>query len=107
MANVLNSRAPPQHRPKTQGYWTDVFPNLNDNDGLNSFKQHFRIKRTTFDSLVQRLQTHHSFSMKSPNSIPIERQIAIAIWRLANGAGMRTTEQLLGVSQVSSKFGCI
>ena len=35
------------------------------------------------------------------NAIPVWKQIAIVLWRLANGAGIRTLEQTLGISQGS------
>ncbi|EXX77271.1 hypothetical protein RirG_025300 [Rhizophagus irregularis DAOM 197198w] len=35
-----------------------------------------------------------------------EKQIVIVLWRLANGVGIRTLEQTLGISQ-SSKLYCL
>jgi len=32
-----NTRLQVQPRPKTEGFWTDVFPFLVDNEGYNSF----------------------------------------------------------------------
>jgi hypothetical protein len=90
-----------QPRPKTEGFWTDVFPFLVDGDGRNSFRRHFRIKLTTFQALVVRLENHPAFTSDSSNATPIWKQIAIALWRLANGGGMRVLEQTLGVSQGS------
>jgi hypothetical protein len=92
---------PQRRRPKAQGFWDDVFPYLSDEIGGNSFSAHFRMKRATFNQLVQRLQQHPAFSNEAPNSIPVERQVAIAIWRLANNDGIRVMEQTLGVSQVN------
>ena len=96
-----NTRIQHQPRPKTDGFWTDVFPFLVDGNGHNSFKKHFRVTRTTFNAIVIRLETHPAFILDSSNAIPIWKQIAIVLWRLANGAGIRVLEQTLGVSQGS------
>ncbi|CAG8798109.1 19026_t:CDS:2, partial [Cetraspora pellucida] len=61
--------------PKTVGFWINVFPYLTDDEGYNSFQRHFRITLSTF------------------------RQIAIVLWRFANGVGIWVLEQTLGVSQ--------
>ncbi len=41
-----------QPRPKTGGFWTDFFPFLVDEEGYNSFRQHFRITHSTFCIIV-------------------------------------------------------
>ncbi|CAG8560546.1 4891_t:CDS:2 [Funneliformis mosseae] len=94
-----NTRIQRQPRPKTNGFWTDVFPVLVDGNGYNSFQKHFRITLTTFRTIVIRLETHPAFILNSSNAIPIWKQIAIVLWRLANGVGIRVLEQTLGVSQ--------
>ncbi|CAB4446742.1 unnamed protein product, partial [Rhizophagus irregularis] len=35
------------------------------------------------------------------NATPVWKQIAIVLWRLANGSGIRVLEQTLGISQGS------
>ena len=40
---LYNNRISPFMRPKTLGYWNDVFPLLSDNYGNNSFKSHFKV----------------------------------------------------------------
>jgi len=47
------------------------------------------------------LESHPAFSSNAYNAIPVWKQIAIVLWRLANGAGIRTLEQTLGISQGS------
>jgi hypothetical protein len=47
------------------------------------------------------LEAHPAFFSEAPNAIPVQKQIAIVLWRLANGAGVRVLEQTLGVSQGS------
>jgi hypothetical protein len=90
-----------QPRPKTEGFWTDVFPYLGDGESYNSFRRHFRITLATFHSIVTRLETHQAFTLDASNATPVWKQIAIVLWRLANGAGIRVLEQTLGVSQGS------
>jgi DDE superfamily endonuclease len=94
-------RSQHQPRPKTKGFWTDVFPYLVDGEGYNSFRRHFRITLTTFRAIVSRLETHQAFALSASNSTPVWKQIAIVLWRLANGTGIRVLEQTLGVSQGS------
>ncbi|RIB11370.1 hypothetical protein C2G38_2203597 [Gigaspora rosea] len=74
----LNLRASQQRSPKTAGFWVDVFPYLTDNE-----------------------ESHPAFSATAPNATPVWKQIAIVLWRLANGTGIRISEQTLGVSQGS------
>ncbi|PKY53624.1 hypothetical protein RhiirA4_471958 [Rhizophagus irregularis] len=90
-----------QPRPKTEGFWTDVFPYLVDGEGYNSFRRHFRITLTTFRAIVTRLETHQAFTLDASNATPVWKQIAIVLWRLANGSGIRVLEQTLGISQGS------
>ena len=87
-----NTRIQRQPRPKTNGFWTDVFPFLVDGNGYNSFQKHFRITLTTFRAIVIRLETHPAFILDSSNAIPMWKQIAIVLWRLANGVGIRVLE---------------
>jgi hypothetical protein len=96
----FNSPVSKNPRPKTDGYWIDVFPNLTDNSNTkNNFKAHFRITRSTFNLLLFHLQNHPSYN--NNRNINIEIQVAIAIWRLANNTPYRIFEQTLGISQGS------
>jgi len=87
-----NTRIQRQPRPKTNGFWTDVFPLLVDDNSHNSFQKHFRITLATFRTIVTRLETHPAFILDSSNATPVWKQIAIVLWRLANGAGIRVLE---------------
>ena len=62
----LNLRASQQKRPKTEGFWVEVFPYLTDERGHNSFRKHFRITRATFNAIVTRLESHPAFSSNAP-----------------------------------------
>ncbi|POG61012.1 hypothetical protein GLOIN_2v1847279 [Rhizophagus irregularis DAOM 181602=DAOM 197198] len=81
-----------QPRPKTKGFWTDVFPYLVDGEGYNSFKHYFRITLTTFCAIVTQLETHQAFTLDVSNATPVWKQIAIVLWQLANGFGIRVLE---------------
>ena len=97
--NLQNKRT---LRPKSRDYWTDVFPHLSDDWSYDQFRHHFRISRSVFNYLVARLSTHPSFRLSAPNSIPIERQIAIVLTRLAKSKkDFRSMEKQFGVSQGS------
>ncbi|CAG8794616.1 3124_t:CDS:2, partial [Cetraspora pellucida] len=61
-----------------------------DNEGYNSFWQHFRIKLVTFNTIVAKLEAHSAFSYEAPNSI-----------LFANRTGIRILEQTLRISQES------
>ena len=56
-----NTRIHRQPRPKTNGFWTDVFPFLVDDDSHNSSQKHFHITLATFCTIVTRLETHPAF----------------------------------------------
>jgi hypothetical protein len=99
--SLPNIKAQRQPRPKTGGFWVEVFPNLTDEGGYNSFRRHFRITLATFNYIVRRLETHSAFFSEALNATPVWKQIAIVLWRFANGAGIRTLEQTLGISQGS------
>ncbi|CAG8607387.1 6760_t:CDS:2, partial [Scutellospora calospora] len=96
-----NTRTQSQKRPKTGGFWTNIFPYLMDDNSYNSFRRHFRITRTTFYAIVSRLETHPVFMSNAMNATPVWKQIAIVLWRLANNVGIRVLEQTLGISQGS------
>jgi hypothetical protein len=99
----LSDRAEQTPRPKSTGFWTTNFPLYTDNPfDLNEFRRHFRMTRQTFNCLCARLSGHPVYQ-PSPNSsqISIERQVAIVLWRLATGQGLRELEQDKGISQGS------
>lgn len=99
--DLSDLKASHQKRPKTEGFWVEVFPYLTDEGYYNSFRKHFRITRATFNTIVIKLESHPAFSSNAPNTTPVWKQIAIVLWRLANGVGIRILEQTLGVSQGS------
>lgn len=71
-------------RVKSTDYWDVVHPNLPDNDGAGSFKAHYRMYRSTFNSLAERLSTHPVYQSTVPNAYPVYIQIACVLWRFSN-----------------------
>jgi len=50
---------------------------------------------------VTKLEVHPAFVSYASNATPVWKQIAIVLWRLANGTGIKVLEQTLGISQGS------
>jgi hypothetical protein len=95
-------RAPKTLRPKTDGFWTNIYPNLNDYSLTNSFKTHFRITKSTFHKLLN-IISNHPIYQSSPfkPQTPIEMQVAIVLQRFANPMSYRELETSFGISQGS------
>ncbi|CAG8673965.1 2508_t:CDS:2 [Cetraspora pellucida] len=51
-------------------FWLEVFPHLTDEEGYNSFQQHFRITLATFNYIVRRLENHPAFFLEALNATP-------------------------------------
>jgi hypothetical protein len=80
LPTINNTRVQHQQRPRTGGFRTEVFPYLTDEEGYNSFRQHFRITLSTFNFIVTKCETHPAFFSDAPNAIPVRKQIAIVLW---------------------------
>jgi len=86
-------------RPKSIGFWTEIFPYLGDSDPRYNFKYHFRIKRTTFNRLIEILSEHENYRPSAfKNQIPMHIQLGVVLHRLANPMSYRQLELFLGVS---------
>ncbi|CAG8641187.1 8878_t:CDS:2 [Paraglomus occultum] len=95
-------RNPRVARPKANGFWSEVFPYLGDDNQKYDFKTQFRIKRSTFDRLIETLSSHNNYQPSAYHrQTPLEFQIAVVLNRLANPMGYRQLETFLGVSQGS------
>src|SRR5262249_20085659 len=101
------SRLPKTPRPKTDGFWEDIFPYLVDEDSDDEnnplhdlFKRHFRVTRTTFLYILNRLKTHQVYEQNPFHErMPVDKQVAIALCRLATGTSMRLLSLQFGVSE--------
>ncbi|CAG8576222.1 4179_t:CDS:2 [Paraglomus occultum] len=104
LLNLRNEiiRAPKTLRPKTDGFWTNIYPNLNDDSLTNGFKSHFRITKTTFHRLLNTISNHPVYqSNPFKPQTPIEMQVAIVLQRFANPMSYRELETSFGISQGS------
>ncbi|MGO2587356.1 MAG: transposase family protein [Streptococcus thermophilus] len=86
-------------REKNLGYWTVTHPNLKDDYSTQSYYAHYRMRKASFDKLVNDLSEHPKFQLTAANATPTYIQVACVIWRYANcHVGFRTAEATLGIS---------
>ncbi|CAG8552448.1 15040_t:CDS:2 [Funneliformis mosseae] len=86
-----------QRRQKSNNYTRSL-----DGVGYNSFRRHFSITLTTFRTIVTRLEIYQAFTLDASNATPALKQIAIVLWRLANGTRIsldRFLEAILDLEQ--------
>ena len=76
---------------KNKGYWQYT------HDKTQSYREHYyRMKKATFNSLVEILGRHPAFQLRERNSTPTYMQVAAVIWRHANcHFGYRMVEAML------------
>jgi len=93
-------RLPRIARIHTRGFWTDVFPHLNDTHPTDSFKRHFRLTRASFNYILEQISTHSVYNPPdgAREQTNIEIQVATALLRLATGVNFRELEKFLGYS---------
>ena len=97
----LLTRMPQEPRPKSYDYWEKVFPMLNDTSPYNSFQESLQIDKNDVRSASGGARDSSSLSEQKGDHVPVDIQIAVAIWRFANGSSVRCLEQNLGFSQGS------
>lgn len=61
------------------------------------FKRNFRVSRKTFDYLCNKLRTKLTPDATLHAIIPVEKRVAIALWRLGTNIEYRTISHLFGV----------
>ena len=84
-----------QNESRDGSWWASGYRNWND----FAFKKRFRVKRDTFDFLVQDV-THlleKQPTRMNPEPVIPEKQLAICLYRLAHGSSCSTVEDLFGV----------
>lgn len=87
---------------KNKGYWSFTHDNLRDDDKTQSYKAHYRMKKATFNQLIEILDQHSAFDLKAHNSTPTYMQVAVVLWRFSNcHFGYRMMEATLGFGQGS------
>ena len=85
-------------KPRSASFFQDIVPGLNDGD----FKGNFQVSRATFAYLVNELQPALERQDFLRSSIPVDQQVAIALWRLGTNIEYRTISHLFGVGLSSA-----
>ncbi|KAJ7050206.1 hypothetical protein C8F01DRAFT_1264288 [Mycena amicta] len=66
------------------------------------FRRNLRISPATFDAILSKIDTHHVFLSEGPREqFPVDKQLAIALFRLGhfgNAASVESVAQWAGVS---------
>ena len=69
----------------------------------NIWQEHFRISRQTFQFVCNLVEPHlvpQDTNMR--RAIPVEKRVAVALWRLATGNSYRTTGLVFGVGRCTA-----
>ena len=69
----------------------------------NIWREHFRISRQTFQFICNLVRPHlvrQDTNMR--RAIPVEKRVAVALWRLATGNSYRTTGLVFGVGRCTA-----
>lgn len=89
----------------TEQFWLQKHPSLEDPTPENpfpsfSFRDHYRIKRSTFNQVVNYcMRSKEYVGAILHGGIPVEIQVAVVFWRFANcHLGYRIAEMTMGVS---------
>ncbi|KAH6919739.1 hypothetical protein HPB50_029274 [Hyalomma asiaticum] len=83
--------------PRGPSWWETTRPHLSDDD----FRGNFRMSRTTFTYVVSVCESMRRVDTNKRQAIPLEKRIAIGIYRLASSAEDRTVANAFGVSRAS------
>ena len=86
-----------QNEPRDASWWASGYRNRND----FAFKKRFRVKRDTFDFLVQEVRhlLQKQPTRMNPEPVIPEKQLAICLYRLAHGSSYSTVGDLFGVAE--------
>ncbi|XP_033114488.1 protein ANTAGONIST OF LIKE HETEROCHROMATIN PROTEIN 1-like [Anneissia japonica] len=86
-------------RPRPRHWWEYALTTFNDAD----WKTHFRMKRRTFNVLVDRIRPYVQYeNTQFRNPIPLDKRVAISLWRLATPDAYRTIGELFAVGTSSA-----
>ena len=85
---------------RNETWFTELWEKRNDENFRESFKEDFRIYPNTFVDIVHLVEGNISKQdTKFRKAVPIEKRIAIALWRLATGDSHRSTGKTFGVAK--------
>ncbi|KAH8353019.1 hypothetical protein KR084_008332 [Drosophila pseudotakahashii] len=83
----------PNQRNRLDGkFWERDVPELSD----DLFKDNFRMEREHFDEIVESLENSR-VKPETPNEIPLEKRIAIALYTMGSSTDYRKVGRLFGV----------
>ncbi|XP_062564999.1 uncharacterized protein LOC134227484 [Armigeres subalbatus] len=82
---------------ENSSYWENDVPNFCE----KKFKNTFRVSRSTFDFLVDKLQNIAKMDTLLRPAIPLAKRIAIALYALGSSAEYRTIGSLFGVGRTT------
>ncbi|XP_077523192.1 uncharacterized protein LOC144134077 [Amblyomma americanum] len=83
--------------PRGSSWWETTQPHLSEDD----FRGHFRMNRHTFNYVVSVCDCMRHVDTNMRDAIPLEKRVAIGIYRLASSAEDRTVANVFGVSRAS------
>lgn len=89
--------------PRSRYWWDTIVPDFTS----HQFLQNFHVSRDSFHYICGRVR--HVMGRRNTNyrlSVPDQKRVAIAIWKLANGGEYRTISHLFGVG-LSTVFNCV
>ncbi|XP_034534416.1 protein ANTAGONIST OF LIKE HETEROCHROMATIN PROTEIN 1 [Notolabrus celidotus] len=90
-------------QPTSQHWWESVVPDFSP----RQFEKTFRMSQETFEYICT--QVKHVMEKKNTNyrlCVPVQKRVAIAVWKLATGDEYRTISRLFGVG-LSTVFNCV
>lgn len=89
-----------EKRARSEHWWTTVVPALSE----KHFKRTFRVSRRVFNNVVNAVKGEPEFYVAPNNAlraIPVEKQVAIALWRLGRSASVYDVADQFGVSEAA------
>lgn len=98
-----------QHReiwifPKSGIWWNQI---ATKEWGDSKWKENFRMSKTTFDMIVLKLRpVLQKRRTRFRESVPVQKRVAVALWRLATGDEFRTIAELFGVGISTAQEIC-
>lgn len=82
---------------RSSSWYDTTLPNLPD----STFRENFRVSRSTFAYIVNACECMRRRDTNMRQAIPLDKRVAIGLYRLASSAEERTVAHLFGVSRPS------
>ncbi|KAH6932596.1 hypothetical protein HPB50_008017 [Hyalomma asiaticum] len=81
--------------PREVSWYETTLPHVPD----NVFKENFRVNRATFDYIVSVCESMRRLDTNMRKAIPLKKDVAIALYRLATSAEDRSVGNIFGVGR--------